>query len=191
MGDTIKVIRGVGPEISLKRLKEASAKLLVARIRGNEPHVSFTFVQRLLDEVIDKRRQEIGTKREVDHIIAEMAKDPELSDSDADLLLEALARDDDLIEPYDFTGLEITDLDQLGGSSSHHVEIASESQWQMTDGGEKEPKESSLEQRHRTPVLACSRPRRRYWDNTVNVRRVLVITLLAVFVMVGFVVLVG
>ncbi len=188
-GDTVKVIRGVGPEISLKRLKEASAKLLVARIRGDEPHISFTFVQRLLDEVIDKRRQEIETNREVDYIIAEMAKDPELSDSDADLLLEALARPVDLIEPY--ADLEITDLNQLGGSSSHHVEIAPESQWQMFDGDEEEPEEPSLEQRHKTPVLACSRRRPDYWSNSVNGQRVLVIVLLSIFAMVAFVVIVG
>lgn len=107
MGDeTIKVVREVSPEVSLQQLEHAATKLRGAQVRGEEPQISFAFVQRLIDEVIEKRRGEIASQKMVDNVLAEMSKDPVLSDEDVEHLLEALDRNDDMVEPYDLTGLD-------------------------------------------------------------------------------------
>jgi hypothetical protein len=209
--NTVKIIKGVGPRISLKRLEKASASLLVSRVRGVEPQISFTFVQRLIDEVIEKRRKEIAEKKEIDEIIALMAEDPDLSDSDAELLLEAVnANAEDLeapdawVKPFNFEGLEITDLEKFGMSShSSDINLESASIWRTEsesresrveeedDDDDDDDDEEELSPRKRKRVVACSRKRPNYLEAGVNVPRVLLLCFLAVAAMVAFVVYAG
>jgi len=69
---TIKIIKGVGPKLSTERLEAVSTQLLLARIRGSDPQVSFTFIQRLLDELIQRRRQEELEELEMDIIVSDL-----------------------------------------------------------------------------------------------------------------------
>lgn len=191
----VKIIKGSGPTLSLAQLERASAKLLISRIRGHEPQVSFTFIQRLLDELIRRRRDEELTKIEINGIVADMEKSAEAPSEPDDADFETLmSADVEVIESIDTTS---------GRSKSDELEIPEEvvldedsplvsmvAPTEEEDDEAEEPIErSSRPARRRSSVVACSR--RQTALSELNVWRVLIAAALVAIAMVFGVLLLG
>jgi len=197
---TIKVVRGGSNDLSTARLEIACAQLLRARVCRHTAQIGFNFLQKLLNEVLRRRREEEEIGAEIHEILKDMDLDPddytethdlvkscEITESGAQRILKALSEMDDMNitaeawagEGFDFTGLEITDLKQVGESS--RIEMV-----EVTEC----PEAETIDYKRR-PVLACSKPRTNYWASGLNLVRVMVISFLVVAVMIFGVLLVG
>jgi hypothetical protein len=197
-GPTVKIIKGAGPTLSLAQLERASAKLLISRIRGHEPQVSFTFVQRLLDELIRRRRDEEELQCEADFIAEDLEKlghgasnrrDPEqIESAQYETLMSA---DVEVLESIDETTsgeLEIPEEIVLDEDSPLY-DMAEPAQEDEEDP--EEEVEQTSPSRKRGRVAACSRPRHGALDGDINTWRIVVIALIAVFVMIVGVIAMG
>jgi len=172
----IKVIKGTSTELSIEQLERASGQLLLARIRGHEPQVSFMFIQRMLDELIRRRRAEVQSWAPFELLLDE--SEPELLGS-ADIL------SDDTEEVFDFDELGLSDLD-LEGLEDFEDEDEDKDEDEEPLALQQPPKRS------RPSVLACSKhSSRSVWAGEVNLLRALVLSLLAFFVMACVVMLAG
>ena len=136
---TIKVVKGGSRSISTARLKIARDQLFRARVLGSETHISFNFLQKLIDEILRLRREDEILMSEIDDILTEFGQQPDddlcmlcggpchcLSGSSedttrsyissADILIEEL---DELLIPsrsepeYDYEDLEVKSLSEL------------------------------------------------------------------------------
>jgi hypothetical protein len=187
---TVKIIKGIGPGLSTKQLEEVSMRLLLSRIRGSEPHISFTFVQRLLDELILRRHDEVKLDAEIKQALADTlvvqsdqewvnGSDDEQDSDDHEDSYETLAHVDEWkpSESFDLRTLDYSDL---------RTETQEEEEEEEDDDEEEAetliPVYSKPVKPRRRPVLACSKPRHNAWA-TVNPLRVLTISILVVLVL--------
>jgi hypothetical protein len=200
----IKIIKGSGPTLSLAQLERASAKLLISRIRGCEPQVSFNFIQRLLDELICRRREEEKLKAELNSIVDDMEEVPESEEpedapegteddsADFETLMSA---DIDVIESIDTTGDSST-VTELGIPEDLVLEDSSPLRAMV------EPQEEEEEEEEEEEAVEERRPRRirrktplasRHHSvlTELNMQRVLVLTMLAAFAMIFGVLIMG
>ena len=189
---TIKMIKGTGPGLSTDQLEDASMKLLLARVRGEEPQVSFNFIQRVLDELILRRHEDVKLDVEIKQLLSESLVVPsdgwlegsdDLEDQDT-LDPEALVSENEWLssESFDLTTMEYTDLEPAVNRG--HDDRDTEEELTVMD--------SSPPQSYRPPVLACSRLNHRaVWRGSVNPWRVLVISLLVVLTMACGVIFMG
>lgn len=180
----IRVVRGGSSDISYARLEIACAQLLRARICGYEARVGFSFLQRLLEEVLRRRRES--------EVISQIAKTPTEKDSEESVDLTQLFEEvDDLqipsdweaIDEFDFTDLEITDLDQLDKNDS---KLVSEDPWIATREKQIPKRDTS---RRSKPLI--SNKSRRAWESSINFYQLITISFLVVFVMASVVFLLG
>jgi hypothetical protein len=68
----IKVVQGGSQDISTKRLEIAKSQLVHAQLLAAETRISFNFVQRLVNEVLRRRREEAILMSEIENIISEV-----------------------------------------------------------------------------------------------------------------------
>lgn len=202
---TVRVIKGTGSELTLAQLERASAKLLVARIRGIEPQISFTFVQRLLDELIRRRHAEESEAQELSRISEEMdqeevairSEDAEELRSDEIEVVDEVCAASGLGIPEDisldelpmsieeFEGLRVQATSDA--SSRKETDEAEDGGEEATDDEEEDDQPSPKDERpprRRRPVLTCSKTRNNIFGGGLNGWRVLVISLLVAFGMV-------
>ena len=199
---SVKIIKGTGPGLSTAQLEDASMRLLLSRIRGSEPQISFTFIQRLLDELILRRHSELRA--------LEAAASATLADADTSPLnvtsaqwlegSDGLLVPDDSLDSFLPEGSEELEWDPASSFNLEELEYEELLPTTPSDIAElldedEEVDLDSLEPRHQRPgraaVAACSRPERAVWEGAVNPWRVLVISLLVVFVMATGVVFMG
>ena len=181
---TIRIIKGVGPGLSTRQLEEVSLRLLLSRIRGAEPQISFNFVQRLLDELILRRHDDVKQVNDMDKLLEDTLLVPdsdvewtEGSDdvypSSADSLDEAsyvalaCPEEWDPTDSFDLRSLEYSDLEttdeEVGTAEDEEVYV--------------EPVKTK-----RTAVLAYSKPRHSMWSS-ISPLRVLTISVLVALTM--------
>lgn len=196
---TVKAIKGCGPQLSLAQLEKASARLLIARIRGHEPQISFNFVQRLLDELIRRRRDEELLQLEVNRVAEPEESAPQVldvpsgTDASADFDTLITADFEETPESLDTTPANAGELE-----IPEEVVLDEDSPlWDMAEDHEEEDEEEAEEPptpsrpKKRRAVLACSRPRNSVLQGELNAWRVVVVSLLAIFAMVVGVILMG
>jgi hypothetical protein len=168
----VKIIPNVGSTISTERLEEASTKLLLARIRSETPKVSFSFIQRLLDEVIQRRRQELADLDELDQLLDQIDFDtePPNFDESTDLFV---SNDTNLIveQPFNFDELEFNDLP-----------LATKDNKIKEEEEEEEEEKPIIPKPKKRAVLAYTHHRRRSWVSGIGWSRVFILSILAILI---------
>ena len=177
----IKIIPSIGSTISTERLEEASTKLLLARIRSETPKVSFSFLQRLLDEVIQRRRQELADLDELDQLLDQIDFDtePPNFDESTDLFV---SNDTSLIveQPFNFDGLEFNDL-PFATKDDNSIPDDKIEEEKKEEKEEEKPKPIIPKPRKRA-VLAYTHHRRRSWVSRIGWSRVFILSILAILI---------
>lgn len=209
----VKVIKGTGPELTLEQLEQASLRLLVSRIRGSEPQISFTFVQRLLDEVIRCRHKAAKESRELErisHLVTE--SDPLEAGIDGldekEISAVSFHHPDDWVVERDPFESELDDPEEDLPLTEDFEFLSddlplTDSAHPLSEGGSEGDSDELPETAYDEPILVHNPPRRRgatvatcsknrnAWTGGLNLSRVLVVSLLAVFAMVCGVVFAG
>lgn len=169
------IIKGGKSKLDTSYLEAISARIIHARSVGARVEISLTLFQRVLHELIQRRRQDLADSKELDEIISSM-------EGETFVLPVSESRQGGTI---DLNDLEITDLDQLGGDSAYEIlEGPRQEQPEPEPEPEEELEEIVLAPKRRTTL---AQKRREYWLPALNPYRVLFISLLGVFILIALV----
>jgi len=163
----LTIIQGGQKKLTTGFLEAISEQIMRARTCDLHMEVGINILQGLLQEVIQRRREEAADQEEIDGILAEMES------ADEFILKVSESR----IVPFDFSNLEIKDLEQLCGSSSHsEITDITEEDLEPEEGEEEMTVNMTL---HPLPIqLLSSRQRRDYWVSSLRIKHVLLASLL-------------
>lgn len=168
---TIKVVRDDIGDLDKELLEQVEAKLIRAKVSNAHMEVSFTFVQRLISEVLRRRREE----RELDREVAAF-----------DLLPEP---EEFILEDYDSSPLRLSALED---ESTEDLEVPG-------DDPAEEEEESGIDEEEELPTPVMVAPRRtrlvsrqpRSGISSVSFVRVSVLSILFILIMVIWVIVFG
>lgn len=172
------VIQGGRRNLDTGFLEAASEQLLRARTSNHRIEISLDIVQGLIREVLHRRREEKETLEEIEKIVSSME---EVEKSGPQLPVS----ESRLAPAFPFDGLEITDLEQLvAGSSSSSVEEQPEDD-EPEPEEEVEATEEAIRVRPKRRFAVLRSKRRIHRIPSVNIMRILVISLLGFLLLAG------
>jgi hypothetical protein len=145
-------------------LEEISELIVRAKLVGAQIEISLDIFQYVLNELIKARHQELADSKEIDQIVSDME-----SGNEPPYLKVSESRQ----EPFDFTDLEITDLEQIGGPTRPSA----------TAKDEEDEEEEEMVVMPPPRRRSLSQKRREYWLPALNLARVLCISLLGFLVL--------